>query len=278
MSKISTYDINRAAFCSLSHYVPFSYYARAQMIIEARGGIANACICSAFVMETKGIWWLVTAGHVLDEINKEQADGYDLGTFRLWDGWAAGAAHKNWVSFRYFETTKARINKDGLDYGIIHLNEYYVSHLKANNVRPIGQESFKKNWPDEFHAYAMIGTPQKTVSLEHVKGTTTRLTQSTTIIHLEKELNPPSELILPNERFYARISEPENSAQWLAIGGDIAGMSGGPILGVRRDDDGLKYWVIGVQSAWFASARVIAACYFQEFARLVEEAVNKLNF
>jgi hypothetical protein len=277
MSGLSTIEMNYVARHALCHYVPFSYYARSEKIFAARGGVAALCVCSAFVMRTRNIWWLVTAGHVLTEIENEIAKGNELVDFRLWGGWGLEATDKYRTSFDFFRARKFRIDQDGLDYGIIHLSDYYVSHLEANKVLPIDENSFEKDWPTEFDGYAMIGTPASTVFLERVGEKATRLTQTTCIIQLEQEPTPPQELIQPTKRFYARILPPADSSEWLAIGGDIAGMSGGPLLGVRRAKNGLKYWVIGVQSGWLESKRVIAACFFQDFAKYVGGAIDRIG-
>lgn len=55
----------------------------------------------------------------------------------------------------------------------------------------------------------------------------------------------------------------------------IGGMSGGPLIGLKRVDGRMKYWTIGVQSGWRESSRVIAACPLDFFARQVSEAIDQ---
>ena len=273
MSSLLPGDINRATMCALRHYVSFSYYARSAEIIAHRG-VAQPCVCSAFVMKVRGVWCLVTAGHVLDGIEAERSAGLQLVSFRLWDGWAVGAQHTNYVPFDFFELPKIRVNQDGLDYGLILLRPLLVENLAANGVVPVGEEQYERDWPSEFHAYSMVGTPGTTVRLDRRGDRDTTLTQSAWIMHLERIDDPPAELVQPNARFYARILASDESPEWTQIGGDISGMSGGPILGMRRDADGLHYWVVAVQSGWLASRRIIAACYFQDFARVVGKLMD----
>ena len=41
---------------------------------------------------------------------------------------------------------------------------------------------------------------------------------------------------------------------------NIKGMSGGPILGLKRNDNGSgHYWFIAIQSGWYPSGRVVCA-------------------
>ena len=52
---------------------------------------------------------------------------------------------------------------------------------------------------------------------------------------------------------------------------DIAGMSGGPIFGVKLVDGRLRYWVIGIQSSWVERSRVICFCPSLPFFALIKE-------
>jgi hypothetical protein len=153
MALLNTDDLNLAARYSLRHYVPFSYYARSPEIMAARGGVAEVCVCSAFVMKVGEMWCLVTAGHVLDEIDAERRNGLDLASFRLWDGWAAGAQHRGFIPFDYDTPPKIRLNRDGLDYGLIPLGPLCAANLAANRVEPIGAAHYAKDWPDRFDGY-----------------------------------------------------------------------------------------------------------------------------
>jgi hypothetical protein len=232
-------------------------------------------VFSAFVMTVRDAWCLVTAGHVLDGIDEDREKGFKLDTFRIWDSWRLDAKHNDWVSFDLDKAHTIRLTHDGLDYGLILLSPYYVNLMRANGIEPVGEESYEKNWPNEFDAYAMIGTAGGTVSLEPIGGRSTRLSQSVYIMELSREPNPPPELVNPTPRFYARILTPEHAPEWQAMGKDIAGMSGGPIIAMRKVDAGFRYWVIGVQSGWLKSARIIAACYFQAFARFVGKKIDE---
>jgi hypothetical protein len=53
--------------------------------------------------------------------------------------------------------------------------------------------------------------------------------------------------------FYG-VVQPDDQVQ------SIKGMSGGPILGLKMNDDGsARYWFIAVQSGWYPSDRVVCA-------------------
>jgi hypothetical protein len=226
-------------------------------------------------MRVRDSWYIVTAGHVLEEIDNERREGSELGSFRIWDGWSPNAQYRDPFPFTFDGAPQYRVDREGLDYGLIRLCPNHVSLLNANNVVPVGEEHYEKKWPDVFHGYAMIGVPGATVDLQRHRGTSTEARQSTCVLNLAEEPDPPTELVKPFPRFYARILEPEDSPLWREIGQDIAGMSGGPVIGIRRDGEELNYWIIGIQSGWFKPRRVIAACYFQDFARIVAETIDR---
>lgn len=268
MEKVSSAEINQATVRAVRHFVTLSYYARSAEIMKPHG-MAQVCVCSGFVMKARGIWFLVTAGHVLDGIDHERSEGIKLGSFRLWDGWAPEARDRPYLPFGFDGAAKLRLNRDGLDYGLIELRPYYVKSLEANGIVPVGEESYEKSWPADFHGYAMIGVPGRTVALDRHGECAVKFTQSVCAIHLAELKEPPQELVKPFHRFYARLLIPEHSPEWEEMGADIRGMSGGPVIGVRRDGNKLQYWIVAVQSGWLESRRIIAACYFQQFARIV---------
>lgn len=234
-------------------------------------------VYSCFLMSVRDIYCLVTAGNVLNDIDEKRANAVELGTFRLWDGWTPGTPHRGYVTFDYDAPPKLRVDENGLDYGLIPLSQYYVSNLLAVKTVPITEEQYEREWPADFDAFAMIGTPWKTTSLERHGKRGTKVTQSVSITRLEPELNPPKVLVHTAPQFYARLLVPEESTEWNDMGGDIRGMSGGPVIGLRRDEEGLKYYILGVQSAWEESRRVIAACPFQVFAKSVGTMLDTLD-
>jgi hypothetical protein len=56
---------------------------------------------------------------------------------------------------------------------------------------------------------------------------------------------------------------------------DVDGMSGGPIVMLWKANEAWKYSVIGIQSAWYRSARIIAACPFSSFTEALEPVVHE---
>ena len=56
---------------------------------------------------------------------------------------------------------------------------------------------------------------------------------------------------------------------------DVGGMSGGPVVGIRRFEGGTKYWPIGIQSGWQKSSRILTVCPFKPFAEHVRDSLQE---
>jgi hypothetical protein len=55
---------------------------------------------------------------------------------------------------------------------------------------------------------------------------------------------------------------------------DINGMSGGPIFGFKRGEDGrMRYWVIALQSGWFPDKRIIFACRIRQLCEVLRKRI-----
>jgi hypothetical protein len=50
-------------------------------------------------------------------------------------------------------------------------------------------------------------------------------------------------------------------------------MSGGPIFGLKEVDGKQRYWVIGIQSSWYPTSRVVSFCPLPPFLAMLKEAI-----
>jgi hypothetical protein len=72
-------------------------------------------------------------------------------------------------------------------------------------------------------------------------------------------------------QFYAKLLVDETDLK------SIDGMSGGPILGFRRREDGNGlYWIVGLQSSWLPTSRIVCACPLAPFAEGIEAEINAM--
>ena len=56
---------------------------------------------------------------------------------------------------------------------------------------------------------------------------------------------------------------------------DVEGMSGSPVWGVKAIDGKLKYWLLGIESSWFAASRTVkfhpSICFLTAFKQAIQQ-------
>jgi hypothetical protein len=243
------------------HFVTLSCLQRRRGIAEER-----ALVFSGFLVKAGGVWFYVTAGHILRDIRKSLARGDTFDVWRL-DDQTAGNSFGGAAIPYAFEIERWLVVEDeeiGLDYAVVLLEPYYCQQLKAGRAAPID----KVAWGDhvaEHDYWALVGFPSESIAYDKKSIITGRIS----LMPLEPVAEPTGAGRKAENQFYARIKDLGNVT-------DIVGMSGGPIFSLKKVDGAWKYKVIGVQSGWYPDARIIAACPFAslglELEKLVESA------
>ncbi len=202
-------------------------------------------VYSAFVLSVNEVWFLVTAGHCLRDIEGYLHTGWEIKTCLLLDGLSSEAKDGNALVFDYMSGAPSPIRDEtkGLDYGIILLRPYYVHLLKANGIVAFDENAWLTP-PSKADSYFMLGLPDEFQDVSSNQG---RIQPA--LIKLEPTI-PPKALIKQLDRFYAHIVNPEEPKS-------IVGMSGAPIIAINESGD---YWLVAVQSTWLSSTRTIAGC------------------
>ena len=73
-----------------------------------------------------------------------------------------------------------------------------------------------------------------------------------------------------NSQFVAKIGAPRADLC------SIVGMSGGPILGFRKNADGqLAYWPVAIQSRWFRDSRIVIGTCVAPVAAEIERHIEE---
>jgi hypothetical protein len=135
------------------------------------------------------------------------------------------------------------------DYAIWFLDPLTVQQLKKGGVQPLDERAWADDPSAEYDVLLLVGLPAE--GSEHVGGA--RFSVKPTLIPLE--MCPPpstSEPLGPDVRT-ARLMQGEGPQ---AVR-DIGGMSGGPIFGLRNVGGAMRYFVAGVQSAWYRESRIV---------------------
>lgn len=222
----------------------------------------RACrIVTSFVMSINSQWLLITAGHCIDGIQENISKGYVIERCRLIDCMGINASYKDPIPFEYNESVATKLSYDPhYDYGIIYLSEHYKRLLEANGVEPLTEEAWE-NQPDRIDFFKLIGVPSE---LSEATPDVARVASTLLdVIALPERPECFEETDAPTLWGQIRIGEPMT---------DINGMSGGPIFAFQRQENGeLRYWLHAVQSRWFFSSKLIAACQMKPLGVFLKE-------
>lgn len=259
----------RVGTAAMHHFASLAVTVRPPL---GRSEPAWITVISTFVVEVRQTWFLVTAGHIIEGMRQGVREGYRYSKFNLSDGWARDAVHRQAIPFPDDLDAWVSIHEEGVDYAALPLPELIVANLKANRMVAIDEVHWSEQPQYGFDGLVLIGVPSASVSSEPTAPGKSVLTQGLTIIPLDEVADPPESLQTEFTRIYGRIPVSPHDVIWRQMAGDIDGMSGGPILGVKFVEGGSKYWVIGVQSGWDRPSKTIAGCYLPQFLRLLATA------
>lgn len=114
---------------------------------------------TGFVMEVKGVWFLVTAGHILRELEKEVLGGSrKVRSWGLLDDWAARGL-RFWVPFDFANAPRFWLDDDDAhDIAFVAIDPMTRRALEARNVVAVGTEAWGKV-PAEPIAHFVVGLP-----------------------------------------------------------------------------------------------------------------------
>lgn len=146
----------------------------------------------------------------------------------------------------------------GFDFAIVHLGLLEQAQLQSNGICAIGEAEIADPYTVDFERWCLLGLPDKKARPDYERQVVEKEFLGLAVDPLPgrpdwwpPESNPQFEmkygLLMPT-------GEPDIDNL------DIAGMSGGPVIGLRLTEDGVPEWkVIGIQSGWVRSRRAISA-------------------
>jgi hypothetical protein len=137
----------------------------------------------------------------------------------------------------------------GADFGVMFLRNHDADVLLANNLEPVDEQNWVK-MPETFDHYYMLGLPGELVR-QNGRGLWTAVPK---LIRIEKLAETPACYREHTDVMFYGVVDPDSQVK------SIKGMSGGPILGLKRNGNGSgHYWFIAVQSGWYPNGRVVCA-------------------
>lgn len=239
---------------------------------------SGTAVYSGFLLDLHGVSFWVTAGHCLkDELDASIAAGklrITGGSFM--DYFGHEATHMHSIPFRYELGCSYYVEQPefGLDFALIMLNKLQVKALAANKLVPIIRENWVHQPRLTFAFFRMLGIPKFRVFTTDLPDGTKDTKVGPVMIALNAierdDLGePPPGIEVPSDAWFIGRIDPQCNIS------DIAGMSGGPIYGFRKDGEGrLFYHVVALQSRWWPKSRTIFGCSMTVFA---EEVYRQLG-
>ncbi len=220
---------------------------------------------TGFVISTGDEWFIVTAGHVLKDLEEKLRDKRILITGRvLADYFGADAVTFAPIPFDVLEEPKVFVDDEslGLDVGVVHLREYYRNLLKANNVLPA---PFRKEPIDsysQFYGFSIVGFPdEKTKTLASSGDPQAGGAVMPVLVPIQLDMEAPTD----DRPFPRLVGHTVDMGDLVSI----VGISGGPMLGYRENGDETLYEVIGLQSRWLKSEKKTFGCPILPFLQLL---------
>jgi hypothetical protein len=230
---------------------------------------------SGFIMSVRGVWCLVTAGHCIENLEQPlRAKQIRLTNCLLADYFGDAPRVREPMPFDYEGAHALAVHDPaaGLDFALVPLREFYRMSLEANGIRAISEENWVAQEPDACDFFAILGLPECLVPdpgalVPH--GDRVAGHVNPTLVWVSPVTLPPEEL--PAATFPWFIGRVGAAAALPSI----VGMSGGPIFGFKKGEDGLlRYWIVAVQSRWRPDTRITFGCPVRTFASLVEQELE----
>lgn len=240
------------------HVVPMQFAFRKSDEVHHR-------IISAFVISVRDNWYLVTAGHCLDDIQKNVDAGWTVANVWLFDSMGVGATFVDPIPFAWSADSAGRVFKDSNDdFGLIIIDDLTRRNLEANKIVPLTEQVWDLQ-PEKPEAFMLIGVPS-----ELARPSSPMSNVVSVALFIDEATQRPEYIEeTAADRWYGHVRLPEQGLS------DIAGMSGGPIFSIAAGPEGgTKYWLHAVQSAWHRPSRAIAACPTRYLGQLIDRAIT----
>ena len=243
--------------------------------VDSKGnatGPSTGICTSGCLFEYRGLYSILTAGHVLKYVEKEflKSGKYVVHGCCLIDTFGNDVISKHPIPFVYEDAATFFIDNeaDGLDFGLVTLSEYYLKLLDKNGVVAVREENWRNQLKAKIDWYAMMGLPScyTKVTNQIIDGRSyTDYGVSLTMFRINRlDKAPEDSTVTSYERFVGQIDDRTPIK-------DIDGMSGGPIVGFGKSDGKDAYWIVAIQSGWLPVRRVTFGCPVPTIGALLDE-------
>lgn len=221
-------------------------------------------VASGFIIEILGEWFYLTAGHILRRVKQAIDAGSAFDIWRFGDPESRAGAIGTSVPYGFAVSDWYVLDDEslGFDYAVMHLSELYRRQLEAGGTVAIGYKAWG-NHVQNPSQWALVGIPSESVS----KAGPSRINGRLVFAMLEACPPPPLAGQRAENQFYAAITGE------VSVFNDADGLSGSPVFTIYKFEEEWRYKIVGVQSAWYQTSRVLAICPIESFATSLRESL-----
>jgi hypothetical protein len=218
---------------------------------------------SGTLIKIQDATFFLTAGHILRDLeNALKSEKVEFKNVVLADIFGRNRICDHPIPFALKNARQFYIDDDeeGLDFGVILLEPYYVRLLAANGAVALEENNWVYQSNVTFDGYAMLGLPEEFTS-DRINKAGEGVVSPTMFRVQRLETAPDDRATTLHPQFIGQIDQ-ELSLQ------SVKGMSGGPIFGFRLEPD-IRYWVVALQSSWNPTLRIVYGCSLPILAPLI---------
>lgn len=243
-------------------------------------------VFTGVLFQHRGYPFWLTAAHVICTIREMQADSrvrVDHAAFMDHAPESMGGP----FSVDLDHLLACPIDPKGLDFGFILLRPGYSELLARNpNLEFLDQRIWQHLDKARPEGFVLLGYPGEWMEADHwnldrqTRGR--RLRTGIACLPLEvvpdrgKAANEGIDQFWGHPAcFYGHLL-PHNGIEEPLVD-SICGMSGGPILSLERDGDGIRYRLFGLQSEWKRESRFIRAGKVSLMSRVIETVIDEVE-
>lgn len=248
------------------------------LVIHRHEGEYKHSVASGILIEHSGMKLWVTAGHVLEELTQALKSC------------PASEFDARWID-NYLDAAQAMIplslsdlhcvwtNEKEQDFGAVSLTNNQVQLLTADNRSTfLNPMSWARNSEFQPDTYIMAGFPMERSAIEKITAIGTddlvdlkfeAMTAAVEPLDVAT-LHDDHEFFRYPDAFYGKLAGFKEQQDI----GSIEGMSGGPIFGISRERDRVRYRLFAIQGSWLPRRGVIRATRIEQFDSAMRSAID----
>jgi hypothetical protein len=229
-------------------------------------------VASGFLIEMFEMCWLVTAGHVnAHHQRRKRKEGIVAFDTQVWDFFGTDSSTRVAYPWDFFDSTvwafECYDEELGFDFAFLNV-PYLVGKALSQNISLFRKIDWVNQAGVEYDKFVLCGLPGELGSIiewEEDGGVSARPGLCLAVLQIS-EVKEECSKVKPTKfpQFVGQLTPAETV-------NDISGMSGGPILGLKKLENGeLRYFPVAIQSRWLRKKRIVIGCYIEPFGLGIE--------